>query len=336
MRRTILAAAFATTAVFSLNTLTYGQTDELRSATGLPMKIGESAVFGQITLKKFTAGEKKPTINVVLMEGGSQLERVQTNDAGWYRFYQFPRGTATIAVEHNNNEVKRVVVSVGASRTIKQDFELDWAEAKRLGLTGVISAREEYPRNGDAEKAFNAAMKQVKEKNFAKAASGLKDVIAKDQKDYVAWTELGTVYFKQDNLNDAEACYFKAIELKADYFVALLNLGKLYVSRKQADNAVMVLSNTIKSNAESADAQHYLGEAYLLAKKGSLAVTHLNEAIRLAPMEQAEVHLRLAALYDAAKLKDKASAEYKAFLVKKPDYPEKAQLEKYIADNPPK
>ncbi|MEQ1607056.1 MAG: tetratricopeptide repeat protein [Pyrinomonadaceae bacterium] len=336
MRRTILAAAFAASALLPLNLSVSAQTDELRAATGLPMKIGESAVFGQVTLKKLAADEKKPTINVVLLEGGSQLERVQTNDAGVYRFYKFPRGTATLVIELNNNEVARMVVTVGASRLIRQDFELDWAEAKRLWLNGVVSSKDSYPRNAEAAKAFDTAMKHVKEKNLDKATSELKDIIAKDPKDYVAWTELGTIYFKKENLNDAEACYFKAIELKADYFIALLNLGKLYVSRKQADNAVLVLLNAVKGSPESADAQHFLGEAYLLAKKGSLAVTHLNEAIKLAPMEKAEVHLRLASLYDAAKLKDRASAEYKAFLAKKPDYPEKAKLEKYIAENPPK
>lgn len=335
MRRTILAAAFAAS-LLTLNVGVNAQTDELRAATGLPMQIGQSAVFGQITLKKFTANEPKPTLNVILLEGGSQLERVQPNDAGWYKFEKFPRGTATLVVELNNNEIARMVVTIGASRLIRQDFELDWAEAKRLGLTGVVSARDTYQRSADAAKAFDTAMAHVKEKNFDKAASGLKDIIAKDPKDYIAWTELGTVYFRKDNLNDAEACYFKAIEQKKNYVVALLNLGKLYIASKKADDAVLVLSSAVKENPESADVQHYLGEAYLLAKKGSLAVTHLNEAIRLAPIEKAELHLRLAALYDAAKLKDRASAEYKAFLAKKPDYPEKAQLEKYIAENPPK
>ena len=336
MKRTILASALAAFAFLTLNYDLKAQTDELRAATGLPIQIGQSAVFGQVTLKKLSSDEIKPTLNVVLLEGGSQLERVQPNDAGWYRFNKFPRGSATLVVELNNNEVARMVVTIGASRLIRQDFELDWAEAKRLGLTGVVTAKESYPRSPETAKAFDAAMKNLKDKNLDKAASGLKEIIAKDPKDYVAWTELGTIYFKKENYNDAEACYFKAIEQKKDYLIALLNLGKLYIAEKKADDAVLVLSNAVKDNADSADVQQYLGEAYLLAKKGSLAVTHLNEAIKLAPIEKAEVHLRLAALYDAAKLKDRASAEYKAFLAKKPDYPEKGQLEKYIAENPPK
>ena len=47
----------------------------------------------------------------------------------------------------------------------------------------------------------------------------------------------------------------------------------------------------------------------------------------------AEVHLRLALLYNRAGMKDKAAAEYKKFLKKKPDYPHRQKLEKYIAEN---
>jgi Tfp pilus assembly protein PilF len=59
----------------------------------------------------------------------------------------------------------------------------------------------------------------------------------------------------------------------------------------------------------------------------------LEEAARLDPGNQAEAHLSLAALYDAANLKDRAAAEYEKFLAKKPDYPDKKKLEKYIREN---
>ena len=47
----------------------------------------------------------------------------------------------------------------------------------------------------------------------------------------------------------------------------------------------------------------------------------------------AEAHLRLAALYHGAGLKDKAAAEYEQFLKKKPDYPDRKKLEQYIVQN---
>lgn len=316
----------------------FAQTDELRAATGLPIQIGQPAIFGRITLKGLGKEEAKPIVFVTLLEGGTQLGRMQMNDAGYYYFLASPRGTATLVFEINSNEVGRMVVAgaPGVNRALRQDITLDWQEFSQRSSTGVISARENYQRDAANAKAFEQAMQHVSEKSYDKAMPLLEGIVTKDPKDYVVWTEMGTLYFKSNSLDNAEACYFKAIELKKDYFFALLNLGKLYFSRKQFDNAVLVLSNAVKSKADSADAHHYLGESYLQLKKGSLAVPSLNEAIRLAPAEKADLHLRLASLYDAAGLKSKASAEYKLFLEKRPDHAEKAQLQKYISENPPK
>ena len=77
----------------------------------------------------------------------------------------------------------------------------------------------------------------------------------------------------------------------------------------------------------------HLGEAYLQMKKGSKAVGYLNEALKLDPIGMAEAHLRLAALYNGAGMKDKAAAEYELFLKKRPDFADRKKLEQYIAAN---
>jgi hypothetical protein len=46
-----------------------------------------------------------------------------------------------------------------------------------------------------------------------------------------------------------------------------------------------------------------------------------------------DVHLRLALLYHSAGMKDKAAAEYEAFLKQRPDYQDRKQLEDYISAN---
>jgi len=76
-----------------------------------------------------------------------------------------------------------------------------------------------------------------------------------------------------------------------------------------------------------------LGEAYLQIKKGSKAVGYINEAIRLDPVGKADGHLRLATLYNAVGMKDKAALEYEEFLKKKPNYPDSKKLRDYIAAN---
>ena len=71
---------------------------------------------------------------------------------------------------------------------------------------------------------------------------------------------------------------------------------------------------------QNAEAHLLLGEAYLQTKKGSKSVGHLNEAARLG---RAGAHLRLATLYNAVGMKDKAAAEYEQFLAKQPLHPDR-------------
>ena len=63
------------------------------------------------------------------------------------------------------------------------------------------------------------------------------------------------------------------------------------------------------------------------------AVEYMNEAIRLDPIGKAEVHLRLADIYNVLKLKNEAVAECEKFLAKRPDYPNRKKLEQFIAEN---
>jgi tetratricopeptide (TPR) repeat protein len=80
----------------------------------------------------------------------------------------------------------------------------------------------------------------------------------------------------------------------------------------------------------SADVNFLLGECYLQLKKGSKAVPYLEAAARLG---RPDAHLRLATLYNAVGLKDRAAAEYEHYLAAKPDSPDRKKLEEYIKEN---
>jgi tetratricopeptide (TPR) repeat protein len=99
-------------------------------------------------------------------------------------------------------------------------------------------------------------------------------------------------------------------------------------SLKRFEEAIDPLTRALELQPESGQINLMIGEAYLQIKKGSKAVPHLNEAARLG---MPEAHLRLGWLYNAAGMKDKAVAEYQAFLKKKPDYPDRKKLEEYIS-----
>ena len=208
--------------------------------------------------------------------------------------------------------------------------------AKSAPTTGVVSARDRYERSADSETTLQKALSEIKAKKDDEALKLLTFIVEKDPKDYNAWMYLGTIHYSAKRNDEARMAYKKSIELKPDYFLANLNLGRLEVSQKQFDPAIAVLLKAVEVDPASADANHLLGEAYLQNKKGSLAVGYLNKAIELAPVEKAELHLRLAALYNGAGMKDRAALEYKAFLSKIKDHPDRAKFEQYVKDNLPK
>lgn len=311
------------------------QNEDIREATGLPIQIGTPVIYGHVKLRGLAENEPKPSIHVALYVSGFQIDRVRANDRGYYYFLRSAADGASLVFEVDNVELGRVTLTAGVGSTVRRDIEVDWRSAKRANQSapGVISVKGAYSRSSDADKAFDKGIAAAKAKKTVEALTIFNRIVEKDPKDFVAWTELGSLYFGDSKYTEAEAAYSKALELKPDFMIALMNLGKLYLNQRQPDKAAIVLTKAATTDVTSANAFHYLGEAYLMSKQGSKAVVALNESIRLAPVEKADLHLRLATLYNAAGLKDRAANEYKLFLAKKPDYSDKELMEKYIKEN---
>jgi tetratricopeptide (TPR) repeat protein len=174
-------------------------------------------------------------------------------------------------------------------------------------------------------------MQATEKKQYVRAISLMRQIVDADDRDFPVWEELGTNFFITKTFFEAESCYLKALQLKPDFVPAMINLGRLRIVVKNLDGAIEVLNRALKLQPTSAEANYFLGEAYLDAKLGSKAVPHLNEAIRLDPVTMADAHLLLAALYNATGLKDKAAAEYAAFLKQRPNYSDRKKLEAYIS-----
>lgn len=329
-------AAALLVAVLFLGNILSAQTEDVRAATGLPIPIGQPVIYGQVAIRGLPKDERRPIIVVTLLMNGVQMERVQTNDKGYYYFLRSPQEGAVLVFEVDNSEIGRDVLTPGIGRTVRRDIEFDWKSyvAASRERKGVVSVKDAYPgRSPDASATMDKAMDSARAGNRDDAVRLLRSVVEKDPKDFPAWTELGTVYFASDKFAEAEVAYNKAILLKPDFMLAILNLGKVQMAQKKYDAAVVTLTKGIQTDPNSADAFHYLGESYLQIRQGNRAVIALNEAIRLAPNEKADIHLRLATLYNAAGAKPQAVNEYKLFLQKKPDHKDKSKLEQYIKDN---
>jgi len=298
---------------------------------------GGHTLFGDIKVDESQTTSLTPiSLHVLLYtEDGRLLSRQTVPANGRYRFLDLRDGRYELAVEVENVEVARVRVIVSApfKTDFRQDLEFEWRDRSAGARAAVVSAADLYNRSTANADLFRRATEASEKKKFVEAILLLRHIVQTDPKDFPAWTELGTMYFIQKNFEGAEDAFTGALKRNPDYSVALISLGRVRIVRKNFNGAIDALSQAVRVQPTSAQANYFLGEAYLQAKLGSKAVPFLYEAIRLDPAGMAEAHLRLAALYNARDMKDKAAAEYEAFLKQRPDYADRKKLEQYIAAN---
>jgi tetratricopeptide (TPR) repeat protein len=298
---------------------------------------GQHVLYGDVKVDESKAAGKAPlSYDLILyVEGGAGIAvaRQSVPNNGRYRFNDLPNGNYDLVVEVEGAEVARVRVRVFSNfkNDFRQDILLEWRDrTPGAGKSGVAATADFYKRPPASQKLFDRAASAMTARKYADAAALLEQAVGADAQDYQAWTELGTAYLFQEKAAEAERSYLRAVEVKPSFVLAYVNLGRLRIAQKNYDGAIEILTKAVALQPPSADANFLLGESYLQIKKGSQAVPHLEEAARLG---RADAHLRLATLYNAVGMKDRAAAEYERFLSKKPDSPERKKLEQYIKEN---
>jgi tetratricopeptide (TPR) repeat protein len=310
------------------------------SSRNLSAQAGDHTLYGDLIIDESQVTGLKPlTFDIILYsEAKILVGRQPTPNNGRFRFNNLPMGVYELAIEVENNEIARITVDLRSPwlKDVRRDIELEWRPQNNRTQPGVLSAGDTYIRSAANQRLFTSARQAAEKKQYDKAAQLLLQIATIDRKDFEVWFELANIHFLQKKLAEAEKEYLTAIDAHPKFFLGLLNLGRLELFQKNYDVAIRVLQQAVNTQPGSADANYFLGDAYLQTKRGSSAVVYLQEALRLDPQGMAEVHLKLAQLYDRAGMKDKACAEYAEFLGKKPDYPERQKLQAYINANKPK
>jgi tetratricopeptide (TPR) repeat protein len=268
---------------------------------------------------------------ILYTETGLVVQRQPVGAKSTYRFINLRNGVYDLAVEVEGREVARTRVNINSlyKNDFRQDLSLAWTPAPGPKAASVDAASH-YKRKSAAQALFDKADAAAAKKSFEEAAALFRQVVDADPADYPAWTELGTMYYAAGKAEEAEDAYAHALKEKPDFLRAAVNLGRLRIAMKKFEPAIEVLSAAAGKYPESGDLNLLLGEAYLQIRKGSKAVPHLEEAARRG---KPEARLRLATLYNAAGLKDRAAAEYEQYLKEKPDAPDRKKLEQYVKEN---
>ena len=330
MRRVVVSVF----AILMLSASLYAQAPDRKSQLGIGG--GPYILFGDVTVDEGGDKKTKPLMYEIVLNnlGGLPADRQYVSSGGRYQFINLAAGQYVLLVLLDHEEVARMRVEIlsGGAERVRQNIELAW-KGNASSKPSSISAADFYKRSDANEKLFVTAREATDQKRYDDAIASLRQLLAADSHDFQAWAELGTLFLFKQNLDESENAYVKSVSERPQFFLGQMNLGRVRVVRKNFEGAIEPLTKAVEIQPSSADANYYLGESYLQIKKGSKAVVYLNEAIKLDPVGRADAHLRLATLYNAAGLKDRAALEYEQFLKKKPDYLDRKKLEDYITAN---
>jgi tetratricopeptide (TPR) repeat protein len=314
-----------------------GQADEFCQEAGFTPSLDSPFahvpyVFGRVVVKGSEPNSKLPRVVVSYRDAQQPAARLILNRSGNYCFRR-TGSSGQLVVEVDGTEVaRRTLPSIGEAQ-VREDFEIDTKAAQASG-PAVISPAFQRPPNDKTAPLYKLASDAERDKDWPAAIEHVKRIVAVDPEDFVAWARLGLLYLQQKSYNEADQAFRRSLELKVDYTPAWVSVGQLRVAQKQYEAAIQIYSHAVELDRTNARTFRLLGEAYLLAKQGSLGVRALDEALRLDPVGMAEAHLEKAHLYELAGAKNLATREYKIFLTKVPDHPDRKRLEKFIKENP--
>lgn len=337
--RLITGVLLFTIAIAVLGREASAQQEEICSDRGIhtesesPLRRASSiqVVFGRITIKRPKGSGKAPSVVVWLREARS-TQRFALDGSGSYCFEKSASG-GEVTVDINGQQADRrsIVTNLPEQR---EDFEFNLSSTETQAPPGVVSAKFNYQRNSKNAKLYEKALRASADQQPEKAIEYLTSIVTDDGADYVANATLAFVYYRQKKYAEAETWFKRSGAINPEYSPAWLTLAQSQYALKEYEAAIESCKKLLKLEPRSAVGFYILGEAYLRTEKGNLAVEALNEAIKSDPIGMAECHLILADLYDINKLKKLATKEYKAFIAKVPNHPDKQRIEKYIADNP--
>lgn len=293
-------------------------------------------LFGRINVNAPETGKNAPKVTITYTSRGNSPERLTVGRTGNYCFQMSTGSGGILIVEVDGVEMARRQIATVAPAQQREDFDIVVQRDKALAAPGVVSSKYSRPPNEKTSDLYRQAAESEERNDLDGSVKLLKEIVSIDPSDFVAWGLLAKRLLSKKDYTGSEEASRKALELRADYFPVWMTAGRIRAEQKQHEAAIRVFKHAVSLEPGAAEAYQSLGEAYLQARQGTLGAEALNKALELDPVGMAECHLQLAHLYQLAKANTMAADEYRKYLAKVPNHPDRKKFEKFIAENPAK
>lgn len=138
----------------------------------------------------------------------------------------------------------------------------------------------------------------------------------------LAYNNMGTVFFRLEKVEDAIACYQKALNLKSDIKKEIhYNLGNALVRIGKLDEAVIHFKKVLQLMPQYPLAHNNLGTILIKLGKLEEAEIHLQKALETEP-DYAEAYNNLGIIFEQQNKIERAMSSYEKALQLNPDYRE--------------
>lgn len=198
---------------------------------------------------------------------------------------------------------------------------LTWRQA---GMFANVEAlwRTTIARNPDCPMAYdNLGDIFFRRGQVDQAVAQFQKALAIQPDDEYAHNDLGTVFLQKGQVDEALIHFRKAVEVQPDHAQMLYNLGTALLQKGQRNEAITQFQRALERRPGDATIHNSLGIAFFQEEQWDAAAAHFQEALRIQP-DNARAHTNLGtALLRNGRI-DEAVAHYQKALEIRPDLAE--------------
>ena len=283
-------------------------------------------------------------IKVELQSTSDPSVNVHTDQNGSFKFSGLRPGNYTVIVDAGDKfEVSREFVTIDGEVQLNKTFARSttktftvpmYLQPKRgtIFKSGVINAKWSSVPTSAVEQ-FEKGLELVQADKTVEAAAAFNRSIEIYPSFAPAHTQLGRIYLKKGQLEQAISSLRSAIKYDASDFDAHVSLGIALLNKMDLNGAEQELVEAAFLNTQAVTPHYYLGILFIEKKNYEIAQKAFEKAKQLKrETDYPLLHRYLGGIYEAKKLSKQAVEELETYLRLQPDAKDAERIRQIIAD----